>query len=404
MTPNTSLDWADFRPSRLEAARRQVVETHPSKGDKLRAASRSELQTLKERLARAEGDRGRLEKFAHELKASELRGLAVQIGHWEKLRESIAVVLRERPRSSVLPHLWSTWQRFPLEPVIRSVLRDLADEHGWLAVASGYESAAESWTGSERPGVAIQQWLDEQGLSYSDLPDLADLPLDLDAQLARNVRRAVMTEGSAAQLRTEGADRLIGWFHQLQTGDGGFESDNRKRFGRHYLVTLEVRHWEPEVLELIRERYGPPKDRAESREAFWDHVPEQERSAFHRWFIERNLEEALGSDTDRHRYWVGKSDELVDVELGKAGRVEYAVLYFDTFGVIEFFEVGNAAYFYPLDRLSEVHTDDAMHPAALKDKYRPRFGPATDNRLIHRERWQRKADRMVETWKAGTAR
>lgn len=400
MKTNSSPAWADFHPSRLETARRKVVEQHPSTGEKLRAAEGSELQRLKEQIEDAQGNRGALEKLARGLTASQLRGLAVQVGPWKDLREPIAVILRTRPRSSVFPHLWSTWQRYPNDSTVRNLLRDFADEHEWSRVAEGYESAAADWTESDRPGVAIQRWLDGQGLSFSDLSDLADLPLDLDARLVRNVRSAVMTEGSAAQLRAEGADRLTDWYYQLETGEGGFESDNRKRFGRHYLVTLEVRRWEPEMLELLRDRYGSPKD---GREAFWDHVPEEEQSAFHRWFIERNLEEALGSDTDRHRYWVGKSDDLVDVELGKAGRVEYAVLYFETFGVIEFFETGNAAYFYPLEKLEEIHIRGARHPSDLKDRYHPGFGRSGDNRLIHRRNWQRTADRQVNRWKSATA-
>lgn len=383
-----SLSWSDFRPSRLQQVRRHVVERHPSTGRKLRAASGSSLQELKEKVAAAQGNQDALVSLARELTASEVRGLAVQLGPWEDLRQAVAFLIRERHRRSVLPHLWSTWQRYPTAPVVRNLLHELAEDYGWSEVAEGYEEQVSSWVGSDEPPVAIQRWLDDQGLSYSDLSDLAGLPLDLDSPLDRGVRDAVMTHGSSAQLRDEGPERLTGWYPELA-------SEHRKSFGRNYLVSLDVARWHPDVLEVIREAYGSPKG---GRAAFWDQVPEDIRTAFHRWFIERNLEEALGSDTERHEYWLGWSDELVDVELGKAGRVEYAVLYFDSFGVIEFFKTGNAAYFYPLDKLEEVHRGSATHPSDLKDRYYPSFSRFGDNRLIHNQRWRSKADNQVETW------
>lgn len=389
MTPTgRTLSWSDFRPSRLQSVRRKVIEEHPSTGRKLRAASGSALEELKLKIENAGQAEEALKRLAGELTASQVRGLAVQIGPWEELRDRLAVMLRARQRASLLPHLWSTWQRYPAVPAIQGLLQDLADEHGWSEVAEGYEAAAKSWSEADQPSVAIQEWLDDQGLSYSDIPELVGLPLDKDAPLVRRVRDAVMAHGSAAQLRTEGADRLVDWFPELP-------SDDRKLFGTSYLVSLDVARWAPDVLEMLRESYGSPKG---GRQAFWEQVPEEVRTAFHRWFIERNLEEALGSDTERHQYWLGWKDELHDVELGQAGQVEYAVLYFEDFGVIEFFETGNAAYFYPLDKLRKIHRKSATHPSDLKDKFLPGFGRHGDNRLIHRERWQGKADRQVRSW------
>lgn len=383
--------WASFKPSRLEQARQLVVERHPSTGDLRRAAASAELQDLKERIEAHQGDESALEKLSGQLRLSQLRGLALQIGRWEALRDAVAVVLRSRPHRSVFPHLWNTWQRYPRVDVIRELLGEMGEIHGWSEVAVGYERAVAEWTSSAEPGVGIQEWLNDQGLSYSDMEELADLPLDMEVQLARSAREAVMTDGSSVQLKTEGPRRLVGWFAELA-------SDKRKRFGVNYLSSLEVHRWDRPILEVLRESYGSP---LEGRQAFWGLVPTHLRDAFHRWFIERNLEEALGSDTERHEYWRGWSDELLNVELGKAGRVEYAVLYFKTFAVIEFFKFGNAAYFYPLEKLKEVRRGGATDPGDLKDPGSG-FGGTGDNRIIHSGRWQRKADRQVAAWKRGT--
>lgn len=386
------LSWADFQPIRLRSVRQRIVEQHPSTATKLRAASESQLQQLKDRITAAVGDESALRSLARELKASQLRGLAIQIGPWEELRDAVATILRERSRRSLLPHLWSTWQGYPGVAQIHALLQELANEYGWTGVAEGYEGAVDRWLGATYPPAELQRWLDEQGLSYSDMSELADFPFSPDTPLDRSIRTAVMTNGTESQLRTEGPERLTSWFSEL-------ESEYRMQFGENYLETIDVNRWEPPVLELLRETYGPPPA---GREAFWRRVSDKLRSAFNRWFIERNLEEALGSDTDRHRYWHQWSGELVDVELGTAGRVEYAILDFGTFGVIEFFEKGNAAYFYPSVRLEEVRGGKARHPSDLKDRYSPRFSRG-DNRLIHGGNWQPKADRQLRTWKRGTS-
>lgn len=389
-----SLDWRDFRPSRLVAARETVVEQHPSSSTGLRAASGSELASLRERIEAAKGAPAELEAVARQLTLSQVRGLAVQIGPWEDLRGPISTILRLRRKASLIPHLWRTWQRYPRPAAIRELLRELVKAYGWGGVADGYETSIEEWTKSGTPAVAIQSWLDGQGLSYSDMIALADLPLDQDAALVRMVRDAVMTRGSASQLLSEGADRLIEWFPELDVGD-------RQLFGRNYLVSVDVNCWDAQVLDLLYRAYGAPRS---GRSAFWKEVPEDRRAAFQRWHIERNLEEALGSDTARHRYWMRWSDELVDVDLGKAGQVEYAVLFFETFGVVEFFQKPNAAYFYERSRLKEIRKRSVTHPSDLKDQRRAEFGPWGDNRLIHSKRWQRRADRMVSSWKRGTRR
>jgi len=282
-----------------------------------------------------------LRMLARQLTGSDLRGLAGRLGPWEELREAVRVILSEKLKASFFPYVWSTWQRYPYVDEVQSLLQDLAAEFGWSHVAASYEQAVQSWMETDPPERGIQQWLDGQGLSYSDLADLADLPVGLDTPLARYVRNAVMTNGSAHQLQIEGPERLEAWFPEL-------DALARKAFGQNYLVSIDPHRWAPSILELLHDSYGLPDY---GRASFWDRVPEDRRVAFRRWFIERNLDEALGAGTDRHEYWKSWSEELRSVELDIAGGVEYAVLRFDSFGVIEFFETGNAAYFYPLDRL-----------------------------------------------------
>lgn len=388
-------EWADFRPSRLEAARRRVVESHPHTAEKLRAAPGSRLQELKEQIEERKNREEALRSLAHELRGSDLRGLARQLGPWELLRAAIATVLDERPLCSILPHLWDTWHRYPGVDVVQRLLRDTADECGWEQVAGDHGATVEAWLRADDSVGAIQVWLDSEGFTYSDLDDISGQPIDVETPLARAVRDAVMVRGSAGQLRREGGDRLREWFPEL-------DPEQRKDFGRNYLTSVDPNRWEPSLLQVLHDRYGAPR---KGRAAFWKVVPEDVRKAFHQWWLRNSLEEVLGADSERTDYWMTWADEIVDAKPGRAGSTKFVVVSFEGFGVVEFLKLGNAAYFYPAEKLEEVAERDAKRPSTLKDKMPElALGPSRDNRLHHRGGWQRRADRQVRAWIRETSR
>lgn len=389
MTVIEAPEWADFRPSRLEAARRRVVESHPNTAEKLRAAPGSRLQELKEKIEEREGREGALRSLAHELRGADLRGLARQLGPWESLRAAIATVLDERPLCSILPHLWDTWHRYPGVDVVQRLLRDTADECGWEQVAGDHGATVEAWLRADDSVGAIQAWLDGEGFTYSDLGAISGQPIDVETPLARAVRDTVMVQGSGDQLRREGGDQLREWFPEL-------DPDERKGFGWNYLTSVDPNRWDPPLLEVFHDRYGAPR---KGRTAFWKEVPEEVRKAFHRWWLRNSLEEVLGADSERTDYWMTWVDEIEDAEAGRAGGTKFVVVSFEGFGVVEFLKLGNAAYFYPVDKLEEVTGRSASSPSALKDRMkRLNLGPSRDNRLLHHQGWQRRADRQVRAW------
>ena len=256
-------------------------------------------------------------------------------------------------------------------------------------------SQVASWVRSTDPGAAVRDWLADQDRTYSDLPQLPDNPLRPDTPLTHMVRRAVMTGGTARQLSREGGDRLVDWFPTLSPLD-------RRKFARQYLVTLAVEEWEDVVLRLIDSEYGSPR---RGRQAFWGTVPPNRSTAFLQWLLRSKLDRVFAGDTDRHVYWLSKMREMVDVETGKAGRTQYAWLDFGEFAVVEFFEVGNAAYFYSRDEARAFRVKRPGSPGALKRRQTVRFGwTSMPNWLIHGSNWQSRADSYLARWQRGTKR
>lgn len=392
MTPVTS-GLQSFQPERLRKVRKLVVDQHPGTASEPSTPSSSRLIELKHRVEEAAGDESALERLASELKPRDLRGVARAIGRWTDLRQAVVTIIEARPRRSLLRVLWPTWHGFPEVPELKAELQKFGREFGWEEVVpENYVEPVTGWVSADSPPVAIQGWLADQGLSYTDLKEVKDFPVSSDAPLHRKVRDAVMTHGSSGQLRREGAKRLLKWYREL-------DQNERMAFGKNYLESLAPNRWEPPVLEMLEGRYGLPNT---GRERFWRRVSEESRTAFQRFFIQRNIEQAFGRGTDRDEYWKGRADDMVAVNTGTAGRTDFAVLDFGNFVVVEFFRVGNAAYFYTEREWEQIDASNPSHPSDLKDRNRRAPGRASRIRLRHHSSWERTADRMLRNWMRST--
>lgn len=93
---------------------------------------------------------------------------------------------------------------------------------------------------------------------------------------------------------------------------------------------------------------------------------------------------------------------MLDVSHGFAGDSEWSLIDFPGYSVLEFFKVGNAAYLYPegdpiLERIRR--RDSFSTPSQIKKILtRPVLG-RSDNRIIHRKRWQSEARSTLKAWK-----
>lgn len=379
-----------FEPTNLKRAREQIVAQHPVTATSLPALSGDAFARLRAKIEAAAGDKNALARIATELTAREVRSLVTGVVVWDDIRDAVALILYERRRASLLPGLWRAWQRIPEYRPLRDLVADLGNQFGWTHIVSPlYVDSVQDWVSAEDPAVEIQRWLDRQGLGYSDLLALAESPFVEDAPLLRLIRNAVLMYGSRAQLIGESVDNLRAWLDELPV------AGERMRFGRNYLERLDPTEWDLGIASQIRRSYGMPK-RGSSR--FWDQVAEGVRTAFHRLFIGRQLSEALGRDSDRRAYWQRWTDEMVDIQFGTAGSTRYAIFDFGTFGVIEFFKVGHAAYFYPTTILERIVRGPVYDPRDLRMQLTVPFARLLGNRLIHQGDWYYKADRMVRLW------
>jgi hypothetical protein len=377
--------FAFFQPMRLQAAVVKAVELHPATAAQLVSIDESSLPALRRRVVRAAGSAAALESLALELSPREVRGLLTGLVLWEDLREAVMVLLGLRLRASHLPMLWKAWQRLPLLVELRELVGRLPAE-AWQFLPPAFAPLAPAWVAVDQPGVALQAWLDKQQMTHSDLPLLGGAGFMADTPLLRLVHEAVLTHGSATQLRRETGSALVRLGREMPV------EGTRMLFGRNYLARFAPNEWLLPVVEEVRTWYGLPRRPRLPR--FWEAVPEQTRDAFQQLFIRKTLERVFRDD-ERSRYWLRWVSALDDAHEGDAAGTPYVIMLFPKFGVIEFLEWGKAAYFYDRAKAESFAGRRANSPADLREVLFPRIGWFGDNRLIHRDGWTATADNMV---------
>jgi hypothetical protein len=193
----------------------------------------------------------------------------------------------------------------------------------------------------------------------------------------------VLTAGSAALLARMQPDLLV------STG-ANFPTEVQSAFAHRYLVELKARpHWSDLVCRWIRRQFGVPAS-GESQTPFWRRMPAPVRDEFRRWAQEQTLSEFFrthGDTAGRFQFWRRFSSQWHDVYAALDNRV--MVMDFNEFGVIEFAQVGNAAYVYDAQSFSYILSCNPRSIAEFKNK------SLVHERILHFEGWQYRADAVL---------
>ena len=406
-----------FRPIRLTEARVRVARLHPARRSRPRTLRPAAVAALRMRVqeASAAPDPGKaLVALAYDLFEHELVATIRSIGDWTDLRDAVATIARERPLARYVPVLWRSWQAFPtLEPVV-VLLREMAERFGLeQAVAASYADDALGWVGHEHPVDAVVQWTDRHSIASDELAEIPDSPFEAETPLIKRIFHRTLEIGSREQLLGIDEDTILGGWEEMS-------SKRHMRASANFLEQVPPKLWPDRqgALDRVRDSYGMPPGRrraAVPRSAapasiprFWNRVSAERREDFRQHFIALELEIAFGGDAtpDRREFWLAQRRAIVSVCHGTAGLIRWSLIDFPGFSVIEFFEVGNAAYLYPANhrilrriRSSAGSAGEILYPSELKFRSHG-FKPPGDNRIIHASSWQSSARLTLEAWEA----
>lgn len=311
--------------------------------------------------------------------------------------EKAAEAIKLRPREHFIEKGWFRLVSLYPHDLLELLLKHLIELKGFSVLER-----------NEKISDRIKHWFLSSKLSMGALRDyeknwtgnidsfLVSQNISKEQGFYREVIRALFSYGSADSLKKEKAERIYEEFNW---------SDNvsyRQLFCSNYLNKLRSReNWSEFILEFIEDNFNVPNPvtKEEFLETpFWSKIDRSVKKEFLRWKMLERIEDFF--DGERADYWrkYVENGQIIDVK--NAVSANGFLLDFDKFGVVEFKNVGNAAYIYPRDvfKIYWSRSGDYYLPDSYKDKkktVRSRSHRYWDGRIIHHRDWTHNTDEFI---------
>jgi hypothetical protein len=388
----------DFQPVKFNAAAEKVAVLHRFRKSVVEPEPTStEVDALKSALL--DRTEEQIPPFALGLKRRQLHAAVILLTDGQ-VGDKAAEVLRCRPRASLFKLVWGRVRRQYPERRLTEALRILGKQCGWEEVARDFSlgdhirrwfasdvelasGAAREWESDHfDPGCPIGVWLEECGIPSEEAFHTATIS-------------EFLTKAKGSNLQAIDSRSYLQLLDYQPTGI-------RAKAMARYLNELQGRdQWDSEVLDRFHEWFHLPQP-GDGQNAHWSPVNPKSRSEFRAWYLARHIKEYFASFADekgRAEFWLEfvKEEAVVQVEprCQAPGSTQFLAMgiEFHDFGVVEFGQVGNAAYIYPISAYREIITSRSGQEWAFKHRIRTidTIGrERVDGRLEHHEGWQRK--------------
>jgi hypothetical protein len=381
----------EVRTERLEAALQRVRQMHPFKGQRTHPPTGTILEEVRESLRTC--DHEKLADLAYSFDTSRIMACLeiLVIEREDDLADKAHKVLMMRPRDRVTSAGWfKLILHYPhnlLEKFMRANLE-----------TKGFGPLAGQTSVSERvPSWFLSKWLSEGVLrDYERSEGYGSLDAYLEGNfigreegMFREVWRLLLSRGRARSLHKEDPDRVLVECRKPEN------AKHLPAFCQHYLNILQSRRkWDERVLRFIERKYGAPSDldgHVVIETPFWQNVKPDPKKEFKTWLMLQRIEEFF--EGERADFWrqYATANRVLDAKEILSG--DGFMLDFGKFGVVEFKNLGNAAYIYPAEVFREFWktADYVSFVGRFKNKHktiRHRSILGWDGRIIHRANWQ----------------
>ncbi len=222
----------------------------------------------------------------------------------------------------------------------------------------------------------LVDWL-SQDSPYKDKSQAASIPL------YRWLQDMILVKGNRYLLLRHGINQIDTWF-------SGLQAKHYQSASANYINSLQEQEWLVSRIEEIVSRFGLPASQSD----FWLKVDVSKKQAIQRLIGHRLIAEFFEDVDDpngRFFFWQEYVDYLTGVVYPSSrSRI---LLKFTNFLLVEFRDIGNAGYIYPLDEhrwLETVVADDSRSHQDCKDQYRASY------RIIHSKNWQSNVEDFLE--------
>lgn len=167
---------------------------------------------------------------------------------------------------------------------------------------------------------------------------------------------------------------------------------NYKKIINHYLDSYDYVDYHYQLFKQLINRLGDPRENLSRWNGFTEEVIEKVKKKL----FEDDLYEFL--DGERFEYWRKYTRYIDDIKIVKKPPI--AAMYFGDFVVVEFENIGNAAYFYETEGFNKYLASkikNNVHESLLKDRYADYF----IHRLSHSKNWVSRFDHYMVNYLQG---
>jgi hypothetical protein len=384
--------WLSFSSDRLDEVLETVRMQHPVRKGKAIEIGASIVEEVRKRIDECEIDS--LNDFAYSFNWKHILACIeiIAVDKEGNTAERAAYIAHLRPRDQAILAGWFKLVKFYPNPLLEKLLKELLTKKGFEALSAHPEISdrVPYWFVADNLALGILHDY-QSGHSKNNFDNyLAEQEFSDGDGLYQRAWQVLLTKGKAGELKREKPGRILAEFNKA------IKSTLLIKFGQHYLNTLKGRtEWAESVLKYINNKWGGPKstdDRKESENRFWQGVNDFARQEFRRWLILEEVKTFF--EGERANFWrvYVEADKVIDVKNILSG--DGFMLDFGHFGVIEFKNVGNAAYIYP-DNEFRRYWDGAMFYTNMTTYFkstartvRLKAEPGWDGRIIHFKGWQ----------------
>ena len=387
---------SQFQPSKLEEVLQVIREKHSIRGSQDVRVDKSIIDEVRTILENTESEK--VPPLAWGFKKKQILACLeiVALDRKGEIADKAAAILMTRPKGMVILKGFRKLIRLYEHKLLEKVIKVQLKSKGYdIFERTQFEPIRiKKWLLYETLGTGLfaEYKSDRKNKCLDDY--LSTLPIIEKEGLYKWSWRYLLVHGNLEDIRRESSQRIYSEF---------IDKDNIKFFKKfciNYLNKLnKSEYWYEPILDLIAKEYGLPKgkmDRTAYENPFWDEINSSTKDELRKWLLKKRIEDFFGDD-ERSGFWKSY------VEKGSISNAETILsnegfmLDFGKFGVVEFKEIGNAAYIYPTDVFREYwrNAERKYHPSSFKDKSRTIKTVNWDGRILHFEGWQERAHQRI---------
>jgi len=387
---------SQFQPSKLEETLQIIREKHPKRGSQDIRVDKSLIDEVRTILENTENEK--VPPLAWGFNKKQILACLeiVALGRKGETAEKAAVILMTRPKGMTILKGFRKLIRQYEHKLLEKVIKVQLESKGYdIFERTQFEPLRiKKWLLCETLGSGL--FAEYKSTRKNELLDdyLSALPITEKDGLYKWSWRYLLLHGNPEDIRRESGQRIYSEF---------IDKDNIKFFKKfcvNYLNKLnKSEYWYEPILDLIAKEYGLPKgkmDQTGYENPFWSEINSSTKDELRKWLLMKRIEAFFGND-ERSDFWKSyvEKGSISDAETILSN--EGFMLNFGKFGVVEFKEIGNAAYIYPSDVFREYwrSSERRYHPSSFKDMSRTIKTVNWDGRIVHPQGWQQRAHQLI---------